>query len=81
MRHERPTGRQLFRTCLLASVIGGVVGGLALYGCWAATDFDADAGREFAYFGNLLGVVLIAAVVLHYPWNRRWAAASGCRVD
>ncbi len=78
---ERPTGRRLFRVCLWASVAAAVVGGVALLACWAATGYDPQAGRDFAYLAELDGVVLTVAVVLHYPWSPRWVECNLGRPD
>lgn len=78
---EKPTGRRLFRVCAVASLAAALFGGRFLFAGWAAADFDAAVGRELRYLALLLVGILGAAVLLHYPWNPRWAAANGCRPD
>lgn len=71
----------MFRVCVISSLAAVLGGGLFLYGCWAATDFDPEAGRQFRYNGTLLVVVLGVAVQMYYPWSLRWVRANGCRPD
>jgi hypothetical protein len=76
---DPPDGRRLFRVTLVASAAALLVGGLILLALWAATDFALDEGRLFARLFGMLAAILVAAVVMHYPWSRRWCEAAGCK--
>jgi hypothetical protein len=76
---DRPDGRRLFRVTLAASAAALLLGGLTLFGLWAAMDFAPDEGRLFARAFGLLTAILAAATVLHYPWSRSWCEANGCK--
>jgi hypothetical protein len=78
---DKPTGRQLFHVCLIASFVAALVGTATLLVCCAMTEYDPVAGREFRYLWLLLIVITAFACVMHYPWSPRWAAANGCRPD
>ena len=75
----QPMGWQLFRCCAVASLTATLFGVLVLLAFWAATDFDAEAGRQFGVLAVLHVVIFSAVVVLYYPWNPRWQQANGCR--
>jgi hypothetical protein len=74
-----PVGHRLFRVTLLAGAAALLLGGLTLLALWAVVDFAPEEGRLFARAFGWLAIILVAAVVVHYPRSRRRCEANGCK--